>query len=277
MESAPDMTRNLDFLIHAIRDRGSVLAVGLDTDPRRLPDVVQDDPLSFNRSVIDATRDLCVAYKINFAFYEAQGIDGWRCMEETVRYIGDQHLVIADAKRGDIGNTSEMYARAVFDHLGFDAITVSPYMGHDSVKPFMRPGRFVIVLALTSNAGSGDFQRSQLADGRKVYEQVLDVTSSWGGPEALMYVLGATHPDDIAAVRRRLPHHFFLVPGIGAQGGDLEAVLQAGLNANGGLLINASRSILYAGRGPDYADHARAEASRLQAIMAPHVAKALGS
>lgn len=277
MESVPDMPRDLAFLVDAIRARRSVLVVGLDTDPLRIPPGLQGDMLAFNQAVIAATRDTCVAYKLNFAFYEAQGMEGWRCLEETIRYIGHDHLIIADAKRGDIGNTSEMYARAVFDHLGCDAITVSPYMGHDSVTPFLRQGKFVIVLALTSNAGSADFQLSTLADGRKVYEQVLDVTSKWGGPESLMYVVGATHPTDIEAIRQRLPEHFLLVPGIGAQGGDLEAVLRAGLNARGGLLINASRSILYAGSGPDHARLARVEAQRLQSIMAPYVDQALGA
>jgi orotidine-5'-phosphate decarboxylase len=262
------MVRDLDFLIRAIRRRRSVLAVGLDTDPRKLPAAVGGDALAFNKAIIDATRDTCVAYKLNFAFYESWGIAGWACLEQTIRYIGDDHFIIADAKRGDIGNTSEMYARAIFDHLGCDAVTVSPYMGSDSVKPFMRPDRFVIVLALTSNTGSTDFQRTLLADGRTLFEQVLDVTSAWGTPENMMYVLGATHPDDLAAVRRRLPRHFFLVPGVGAQGGDLGAICRAGLTAEGGLLINASRSILYAGDREDFAEKAREEALRLQGEMA---------
>lgn len=272
----PETSRDLGFLVRRIRDRRSVLTVGLDTDPKRLPSCVGRGTLTFNQAIIDATRDTCVAYKINFAFYEASGLDGWRCLEETIRYIGEDHLIIADAKRGDIGNTSEMYARAIYDHLGCDAITVHPYMGRDSVEPFLRPDKIVIVLALTSNTGSQDFQQSRLADGRKLYEQVLDVTSAWGTAENMMYVVGATHPDDVANARRRLPGHFFLVPGIGAQGGDLEAICRAGLTPSGGLLINASRSILYADDSPDFAKHARKEALRLQTVMHPFLDEALG-
>jgi len=265
------MRKDQAFLKDIIRDRGSVLTVGLDTDTRKLPSGVAGNPLAFNKAIIDATRDTCVAYKINFAFYEAEGMSGWQCLADTIQYIGNDHLIIADAKRGDIGNTSAMYARAVFDHLQCDAITVSPYTGADSVQPFMREDKWVILLALTSNPGSADFQRSALADGRKLYEQVLDVSAQWGSADNIMYVLGATHPEDIAACRRRLPDHFFLIPGVGAQGGDLESICRVGLNSRGGLLINASRSILYAGSGTDFDRMAAQEASRLREQMRPFV------
>lgn len=265
MRSMSELRKDRSFLHQCITSRGSVLTVGLDTDVQKLPAIVNGDALVFNKAIIDATRDVCVAYKINFAFYEALGLQGWRMMEETIAYIGDQHLIIADAKRGDIGNTSAMYAKAVFDQLGCDAITVNPYMGKDCVTPFLRDDKWVILLALTSNAGSLDFQKQSMANGELLYQQVMRTTAAWGTADNTMYVLGATHPSEVAACRQLYPDHFFLIPGIGAQGGDLEAILRAGLNPQGGLLINASRSILYAGSGSDFAEKGRAEAARINA------------
>ncbi len=256
----PDTIKDKNYLTRLIRERRTMLTVGLDTDIRRLPPIVKGDALVFNEAIIDATRDVCIAYKLNFAFYEALGLKGWELLEKTIHYIGTGHFIIADAKRGDIGNTSSMYAQAVFDQLGCDAITVNPYMGHDSVTPFRGDGKWVILLALTSNPGSADFQRLTLENGKRVYEEVMAKTSRWGSAEDTMYVIGATHPQELAACRQRYPDHFFLIPGVGAQGGDLQAVLTAGSNAEGGLLINASRSILYAGAGSDFAEKARGEA-----------------
>lgn len=263
------------FLSRLIRQRKTVLCIGLDSDIQRLPASVHGDVLTFNKAIIDATRHCCVAYKPNFAFYESWGTKGWSILEETIAYIGEDHLIIADAKRGDIGNTSAMYARAVFDHLGCDAITVSPYMGYDSVQPFYREGKWVIVLALTSNEGSLDFQQLPLADGTRLYELIMRKTAAWGHAGNTMFVIGATHPDELARCRALYPEYFFLLPGIGAQGGDLDAVCAAGLNQHGGLLINASRSILYASVGLDFADKATAEAIRLNQMIQPHLERAL--
>lgn len=267
MASMPEMIKSGDYLAQFIRSQQTFLTVGLDTDVSKLPAVVNGDALSFNKEVIDATKDLCVAYKLNFAFYESLGKQGWDILEKTITHIPSSHLIIADAKRGDIGNTSEMYAKAVYDHLGCDAITVSPYMGSDSVKPFYREGKWVIILALTSNTGSKDFQQKELSGGIKVYEEVMSTTSKWGSADDTMYVIGATHPEELKKIRSNYPDHFFLVPGVGAQGGDLEAICKAGINHRGGLLINASRSILYASSGSDFAGKAREEAAKLSDVM----------
>jgi orotidine-5'-phosphate decarboxylase len=268
-----DIRKDRAYLISHIRERQTVLTVGLDSDIKKLPAVVKGDVLAFNKVIIDATRDVCIAYKINFAFYESLGLKGWEILEKTIEHIGDRHFIIADAKRGDIGNTSEMYARAVFDHLGCDAITVNPYMGSDSVNPFLREGKWVILLAYTSNVGSHDFQQLKLDDGRKVYEAVMETTAAYGNASNTMYVIGATHPDELKQIRFRYPEHFFLIPGIGAQGGDLDAVLQAGLNKDGGLLINASRSIIYAGAGSDFAEKGRVEAERMNVVIRKYLNK----
>jgi len=271
------MTENLSpiksaaYLSQFIKAQQTVLTIGLDTDPYKMPDCIRGDVLAFNKAIIDATKDLCVSYKLNFAFYEALGVKGWEILEKTIQAIPSTHFIIADAKRGDIGNTSEMYAKAVFDHLGCDAITVSPYMGSDSVKPFLRKGKWVIVLALTSNEGSKDFQQRELADGKKLYEEVMQTTYQWGNADNMMYVIGATHPGELKKIREKYPDHFFLVPGVGAQGGDIDAICKAGLNHWGGLLINASRSILYAGGDEDFANKARAEAMRLRESIAVHL------
>lgn len=263
------MTRSQ--LHRLILQRRSFLCVGLDTDPERLPGHLRQeaDPVfSFNKAVIDATRDLCVAYKPNLAFYEARGSAGWTSLEKTLQHIGPNHFVIADAKRGDIGNTSRQYARAFFEHLQADALTVAPYMGEDSVKPFLGfDQKWVVVLALTSNPGSEDFQKTPQADGQPLYEKVMRKAMSWAGPDELMFVVGATHPERFADIRRIAPEHFLLVPGVGAQGGSLEAICRYGLNHQVGLLVNSSRGILYAGAGPDFAAAARRAALDLQRQM----------
>lgn len=266
-----DRIRNKSFLTEKIRKSRSLLCIGLDTVANRLPASINGDILEFNKAIIDATRHACIAYKPNFAFYEAMGAEGWRVLEETIAYIGDEHLIIADAKRGDIGNTSRMYAEAVFDRLGCDAITVNPYMGEDCVRPFYKESKWVIILALTSNAGSQNFQKKVLDDGHFLYQEIMHTSASWGSPEDTMFVLGATHPSEVEACRKAFPDHFFLIPGIGAQGGDLNAICEAGVNDQGGLLINASRSILYASDGSDFAEAAQREASRMNEQFKPHL------
>lgn len=252
-------------LIAHIRQRESFLCVGLDTDPNKLPKGVT--MLDFNKAIVDATRDLCVAYKPNIAFYECLGPEGWRVLEETVRYIGPDHFVIADAKRGDIGNTSDYYAKTFFETLACDSVTVAPYMGRDSVEPFLKyPGKWAIVLALTSNSGADDFELLN-ADGQALYQHVLTKVSSWGTPDNTMFVVGATRPAMFTEIRALVPDHFLLVPGVGAQGGSLAEVCKYGLNQDIGLLINASRSILYASSGNDFEHAARKEAMRMQQEM----------
>ena len=256
-------------LFDSIQEKQSFLCVGLDPDPARLPANLDGDVLAFNKAVIDATRDLCVAYKPNTAFYEALGLDGMRILRDTIAYIGDDHLVIADAKRGDIGNTSRYYASFAFDTLGADGITVAPYMGEDSVGPFLEySGKWTILLALTSNAGSQDFQHARQDGGPTLFEKVMQRAATWGGPDQLMYVCGATQADKFAELRRIAPDHFFLVPGIGAQGGDLDGVCRHGMNDHCGLLVNSSRGILYAGEGENFAEASRAAARKLQQQMA---------
>lgn len=264
---------NRPQLVAEIFRKKSFLCVGLDTELAKIPAHLhrEDDPVfAFNRAIIDATRDCCVAYKPNLAFYEALGPQGWLSFQRTVEYIGGEHFIIADAKRGDIGNTSRLYAEAFFHRLGCDAVTVAPYMGEDSVKPFLDfPGKWAVVLAFTSNPGSADFQRDWLEDERvALWEKVMRRVQEWGTPDNLMFVVGATHPEAFVRVRQLAPDHFLLVPGVGAQGGDLEALCRYGLNRECGLLVNASRSILYASGGADFADKARAEALHIQEQMA---------
>ena len=262
----------------------SYLCVGLDTDLRKIPPhlLTESDPVfAFNKAIIDATADLAIAYKPNIAFYEAQGPRGWESLQRTLDYIPTDCFTIADAKRGDIGNTSGLYARAFFDSeaagLRFDSITVAPYMGRDSVMPFLAyDGKWVILLALTSNPGSADFQRivTRREDDRLLYQAVIETSQVWVGPqshERLMFVVGATQAADLTHIRRLAPKHFLLVPGVGAQGGSLTDVSRYGLTPDGGLLVNASRSILYASDGLDFADRARAEALALQAEMATYL------
>ena len=263
-----------DELYLQIIEKKSYLCVGLDTDIRKIPSQLlqEGDPvLAFNRAIIDATADYCVAYKPNIAFYEAQGPKGWESLRKTLDYIPKSHFTIADAKRGDIGNTSGLYARAFFDPaaagLDFDAVTVAPYMGRDSVEPFLEyKNKWVILLALTSNPGGDDFQRLEI-DGKPLYEYVLTTSQTWADSDRLMYVVGATQADAIAHIRKKVPDHFLLVPGVGAQGGSLKEVSRHGMNDKCGLLVNASRSILYAGNGPDFAEKAQAEAKAIQVEM----------
>lgn len=247
-------------LIHHIRERGSYLCVGLDTDADRIPSLFRGEPdpvFAFNRAIIDATRDCCVSYKINTAFYEAHGSRGWTSLERTVAYIGEGHLRIADAKRGDIGNTSDQYARAFFGSMPFDAVTVAPYMGEDSVRPFLQhTGKWTIVLGLTSNPGAADFELQTMGSA-PLYEKVLTTVSGWGSPDNLMFVIGATRADSFARVRELTPDHFYLVPGVGAQGGSLKEISSVGMNRDVGLLVNVSRGILYASDGPDVVEKAR--------------------
>lgn len=255
-----------------IQQKKSYLCVGLDTDPRRIPEhlLTADDPVfEFNKQIIDATRDLCVAYKPNLAFYEAMGPAGWESLAKTLAYIPEEHFTIADAKRGDIGNTSGLYARAFFDTLNFDAVTVAPYMGEDSVKPFLEfPGKWVILLALTSNKGSWDFQLTPQENDQPLYEKVMRRAMKWGSPDQLMFVVGATHPRKFEEIREIAPEHFLLVPGVGAQGGDLKGLSQFGRNEQIGLLVNSSRGIIYAGSGPDFAGQVRLAAQKIQQEMA---------
>jgi orotidine-5'-phosphate decarboxylase len=273
-------------LVEQIFKKKSYLCVGLDTDIDKIPKHLLSEPdpvFSFNKAIIDATRDLCVAYKINTAFYEALGLKGWAAMEKTVRYIGDEHFKIADAKRGDIGNTSDQYAKAFFETLPFNAITVTPYMGEDSVKPFLQhTGKWAIVLGLTSNPGAGDFELrnivtniDDLEEGihiRKqqtnfLYETVLQKVSKWGTPDNLMFVIGATQAEQFTNIRKLTPDHFYLVPGVGAQGGSLKEISENAINKDCGLLVNASRAIIYASEKEDFANKARMIASQYQKEM----------
>ncbi len=261
-------------LINTIKRKRSLLCVGLDTEPHLLPTRFReqhDAVRAFNHAIVKATHHAAVAYKLNLAFYEANGAAGWRDLESTVAYIrsvGDC-LIIADAKRGDIGNTARKYAEAFFDHLDFDAVTVAPYMGSDSVTPFLgRPGKWAIVLAVTSNEGAMDFQFLPVEDGQQMlFQRVMQRMAELGGPDELMFVAGATRPELLQKARAMAPDHFFLVPGVGAQGGDLEAVLRAGITKNGGLLINSSRGILYAGKEEEAISKAREAAETLQRSM----------
>ena len=267
---------NRKQLIDNIFAKRSFLCVGLDTDIRKIPSTVleshPDDPITaFNKAIIDATAPYCVAYKPNLAFYESLGAKGWTALEETVKYIRERYpdqFIIADAKRGDIGNTSQLYARSFFEHLGVDAITVAPYMGEDSVTPFLGyEGKWVVLLALTSNKGSHDFQLIEDRDGRRLFENVILKSSQWAGKDEMMYVVGATRGAMFADIRKVAPESFLLVPGVGAQGGSLEEVARYGMTPDCGLLVNSSRGIIYASQGPDFAEAAAAEASKLAAQM----------
>ena len=262
------MTR--EQLFQQIKQKGSYLCVGLDTDIHKIPKhlLSTDDPLfEFNRQIIDATHEYCIAYKPNLAFYEAMGPKGWESLQKTVEYIPKNIFTIADAKRGDIGNTASLYAQAFFDYLNFDAITVAPYMGADSVVPFLYKDKWVILLAHTSNAGSSDFQLFESSDGRKLFEEVITRSQQWATPDQLMYVVGATRADRMQEIRALAPENFFLVPGIGAQGGDLAQVSKAGLNKQCGLIVNSSRAIIYASGEKDFAEKAAIEASAVRNEM----------
>ncbi len=262
---------NKAALFEQIQKKQSFLCVGLDTDLSKIPDYLLklEDPIfEFNKQIIDATADLAVAYKPNIAFYEALGSKGWESLKKTLDYIPKEVFTIADAKRGDIGNTSGLYAKAFFEQMDFDSITVAPYMGVDSVKPFLDfEDKWVILLALTSNEGSADFQLIQSASGKPLFQEVLEKSQAWGNTDNMMYVVGATRGEKIAEVRKLVPDHFFLVPGVGAQGGSLEEVAKYGMNASCGLLVNSSRGIIYASQGQDFAAKAREEALKLQQEM----------
>ena len=263
-------------LFEHIQRKKSFLCVGLDTDINKIPEFLFDeseDPIfDFNKAIIDATADLCVAYKPNLAFYESVGLSGWDALDRTVDYIRTNYpdqFIIADAKRGDIGNTSAMYARTFFGNMNFDALTVAPYMGEDSVSPFLTyENKWVILLALTSNKGAFDFQfMKDNESGERLFEKVLKTSQNWGTEENMMYVVGATKAEMLSDIRKIIPNHFLLVPGVGAQGGSLEEVAQFGLNSTCGLLVNSSRQIIYASSDRDFAQAARNEASNVQTEM----------
>lgn len=269
---------NREELFENIKRKKSFLCVGLDTDVNKIPEFLFDqegelDPIfEFNKAIIDATADLCVAYKPNIAFYESLGVQGWDVLERTVEYIRSNYpdqFIIADAKRGDIGNTSAMYARTFFGAMDFDSVTVAPYMGEDSVSPFLTyEGKWVTLLALTSNKGAFDFQfMEDKESGERLFEKVLNTSKTWGDENNMMYVVGATKAEMLSDIRAIIPNHFLLVPGIGAQGGSLEEVVKYGMNDQCGLLVNSSRAILYASSGEDYAAAARQEALKVQKQM----------
>ncbi|HET9053821.1 MAG TPA: orotidine-5'-phosphate decarboxylase, partial [Cyclobacteriaceae bacterium] len=266
-------------LFEQIKKKNSYLCVGLDTDLSKIPAHLKTAPdpvFEFNKQIIDATHPFCIAYKPNIAFYEALGPAGWQSLEKTLAYIPNDCFTIADAKRGDIGNTSSLYAKAFFERMDFDSITVAPYMGEDSVKPFLEfRNKWVILLAHTSNPGSSDFQLMESKSGKKLYEEVITKSRQWGTPEQLMYVVGATRADKIAEIRKLAPEHFFLVPGIGAQGGDLVETSRHGLNKQGGLLVNSTRAIIYASSDKDFAKAAEREAQKVKNEMAELLQKYL--
>lgn len=262
-------------LLENIRAKRSFLCVGLDPDINKIPKHLLSEPspiFAFNKAIIDATAPYAVAYKPNLAFYESLGIEGWRAFEMTVEYLRANYpdqFIIADAKRGDIGNTARMYAASFFEHVGVDAVTVAPYMGEDSVKPFLEyEGKWTVLLALTSNKGSQDFQMIEDKNGARVFERVVRRSGRWGSPINLMYVVGATRGELIADMRRAAPRNFFLVPGVGAQGGSLEEVARYGMIDECGLLVNSSRGIIYASAGDDFAEAAAREAKKLALQMA---------
>lgn len=268
---------DIQHLIQQIEKKKSMLCVGLDVDLDKIPKhlLKVDDPIfEFNKAIIDATQKYCIAYKPNIAFYEAYGVKGWKSLKRTIDYLNEfypEQFTIADAKRGDIGNTSGMYARAFFEDLNFDSITVAPYMGKDSVEPFLEfENKHTILLGLTSNAGSEDFQCLK-SDTEILFEKVLKTSQTWKNNQQLMYVIGATKADYLKTVRSILPDSFLLVPGVGAQGGSLEEVCKSGLNSNYGLIINSARGIIYASRQKDFADKAELKAKELQGQMSRYI------
>jgi orotidine-5'-phosphate decarboxylase len=260
-------------LIDQIKLKKTFLCIGLDVDLTKIPHYLLklDDPIfEFNKAIIDTTHDLCVAYKPNTAFYEAYGVKGWQSLQKTINYINEKYpeiFTIADAKRGDIGNTSTMYAKAFFEDLNFDSITVAPYMGKDSVEPFLAfENKHTILLALTSNEGAFDFQTKK-AESKELYKTVIETSKAWKNAKNLMYVIGATKAEYFTEIRKIIPNNFLLVPGVGVQGGDLKEVCKYGLNDNVGLLINSSRAIIYASNGHDFAEKAREEAMKIKSEM----------
>ncbi|HEX8460399.1 MAG TPA: orotidine-5'-phosphate decarboxylase [Segetibacter sp.] len=282
---------NRKELVSQIKEKRNYLCVGLDTDLSKIPAYLQSHPdaiFEFNKQIIDATKDFCVSYKINTAFYEAMGIKGWEAIEKTVDYIPSTHFKIADAKRGDIGNTSAQYAKTFFEVYGFDAVTVAPYMGEDAIRPFLDYNdKWTIVLGLTSNKGSMDFQQLVVSTEREdllsqvkseqhqhkqyLYEKVMHTIAGWGSPDNLMFVVGATKPEQLADIRRQLPEHFFLVPGIGFQGGSLRNVSKAALTEDAGLLVNVSRAIIYASSNDKFANEGRIVAEQYDVEMKSYI------
>ena len=262
---------NKKELVNQIKEKKSFLCIGLDTDIKKIPKhllTFEDPVFEFNKRIIDETKDLCVAFKLNIAFYESNGIDGWKSLMKTIEYIPNDIFTIADAKRGDIGNTSSMYAKTFFESMDFDSITVNPYMGSDSVEPFLNfKNKWVILLALTSNIGSQDFQKISDRNNIKLYENVIKKSSEWAGNERIMYVIGATQSKSLKEIRKIIPNHFLLVPGIGAQGGSLTEVIENGLNSDYGLLINSSRSIIYSSKDLNFASSARKAAMQIKLEM----------
>ena len=262
---------NKQELINQIKLKKSFLCIGLDTDIEKIPEHLLkfDDPVfEFNKQIIDSTKDFCVAYKLNTAFYESNGINGWKSLMKTIEYIPKNIFSIADAKRGDIGNTSKMYAKTFFETMDFDSITVNPYMGSDSVEPFLDfNNKWVILLALTSNKGSEDFQNFSNQSNVKLYQQVIEKSINWSDDSRIMYVVGATKSDSLKEIRKIIPDHFLLIPGVGAQGGSLDDVVKFGMNKDCGLLINSSRSIIYAGHGENFAENAREAALKIKSEM----------
>ena len=263
---------NREQLIAQIKKKKSFLCVGLDTDINKIPKhlLELEDPIfEFNKQIIDATMEFCVAYKPNIAFYESMGVSGWESLQKTLDYIPENIFTIADAKRGDIGNTSCMYARAFFENMNFDSVTVAPYMGVDSVTPFLAfEDKWAIVLALTSNKGGLDFQKINGGNGKPLFKQVVETSKNWGTDANMMYVVGATRAEQLSDIREIIPNHFLLIPGVGAQGGNLQDVAKYGMNADCGLLVNSSRGIIYAGNDVDFAEKAIVEAQKLQQEMA---------
>lgn len=270
-------------LFENIKKKKSFLCVGLDSDIKKIPQhlLSEEDPIfAFNKAIIDATAPYCIAYKPNLAFYESMGVKGWIAFEKTVAYLKENYpdqFIIADAKRGDIGNTSAMYARTFFEEMPLDAVTVAPYMGEDSVSPFLTyEGKWVILLALTSNKGSHDFQLTSDAEGERLFEKVLRVSQQWGNDDNMMYVVGATQGRMFEDIRKVVPNHFLLVPGIGAQGGSLEEVCKYGMNSTCGLIVNSSRAIIYADKTENFAVVAGQEAQKVQQQMEAQLASLLG-
>ena len=265
---------NRSELVNQIKTKRSFLCVGLDTDLKKMPEhlLKEEDPIfAFNKAIIDATADYCVSYKPNLAFYEAFGVKGLISFEKTIKYLKENypnHFIVADAKRGDIGNTSAMYARTFFEEYDVDSLTVAPYMGEDSVTPFLGyQDKWVILLALTSNKGSHDFQLTEDVNGERLFEKVLHTSQNWGNADNMMYVVGATQGRMFEDIRKIVPNHFLLVPGVGAQGGSLEEVCKYGMNKDCGLLVNSSRGIIYASKGEDFTEQAAKNAKELQQQM----------
>jgi orotidine-5'-phosphate decarboxylase len=261
-------------LTEQIFQKKSYLCIGLDTDSTKIPKHLQSHPdaiFEFNRQIIDATKDYCVSYKINTAFYEALGLKGWEALEKTVDYIPSTHFKIADAKRGDIGNTSAQYAKAFFETMSFDALTVAPYMGEDSIKPFLEyKDKWTILLGLTSNSGAKDFELQKAGD-EFLYEKVLKTASGWGTPDNLMFVIGATQADEFTNIRKITPNHFYLVPGVGTQGGSLKEISKKAIIQDCGLLVNISRAVIYASNGEDFADEASLIVRQYQEEMSIYI------